>query len=111
MPQLAWNELGFLECFEVEPSVLDEIVSHSYDVERNGLRLLVPVCQLESVTQATLFRDGSETGLFSCAAFVRGAARYINDQRGRYLELSDCVVAPNRFWYTEAGDLFDRVRH
>ncbi len=24
--------------------------------------------------------------------------------------MEDCVVAPNRFWYNQAGDIFDRER-
>jgi hypothetical protein len=110
MRQLDWNEFDFLEFFEVEPIVLDEIVSHSYEAHRNGLRLLLTVWQLESVIQATLFQEGSEAGLFSFAVYVRGAAIYVDDERGQYLEITDCIVAPNRFWHVQAGDPFDRER-
>jgi hypothetical protein len=43
MPQLNWNELDFLDCFEVEPSVGDYAVSHNYELQRDGLRLLFMV--------------------------------------------------------------------
>ena len=37
MPQLEWNELDFLDCFAVDPAVEDYAVSHSYELEREGL--------------------------------------------------------------------------
>ena len=110
MPQLEWNELDFLDFFAVEPTVEDHAISHDYQIERDGLRLLFTVWQLESVIQASLFRDESDDALFTFAAYARGEARFINDKRGRYLEIEDCIVAPNRFWYNQAGDVFDRAR-
>ncbi len=110
MPQLEWNELDFLDFFAVEPTVEDYAVSHAYELERHGLRLLLTVWQLESVIQASLFRDESDDALFTFAAYVRGAARFINDKRGRYVEFEDCIIAPNRFWYIQAGDALDRER-
>ncbi len=110
MPQLEWNELDFLDCFAVEPAVEDYGVSHSYELEREGLRLLVTVWQLESVIQTSVFRSNSDDAMFTFAAYVRGATRYINDKRGRYMEIEDCIIAPSRFWYNQAGDVFDRKR-
>jgi hypothetical protein len=110
MPQLAWNETEFLDFFSVEPTVEEYAVSHSYEIERNGLRLLFTVWQLESVIQASLFRDNVDEPLFAFAAYVRGEARFINDKRGRFLAFEDTVIAPNRFWYFQSGDLFDRKR-
>ncbi len=75
MPQLDWNELDFLDCFAVEPTVEDDAVSHDYEVERAGLRLLFTVWQLESVIQASLFRGESDDALFTFAAYVRGEVR------------------------------------
>ncbi len=110
MPQLNWNETDFLECLEVEPDISDYAVSHSYEVNKNGLRLLITVWQYESAVQLTLSRDATEANLFSFAAYVRGEVRYVNDKRGTYLEITDSIVAPSRFSYMEFGDVFDRER-
>lgn len=83
MPQLKWDEIDFLECFAVEPTAEDYGSSFSYEIERNRLRLLFTVWQYESVIQASLFRTDSETALHTWAAYVRGGARFINDQRGK----------------------------
>ena len=110
MPQLNWNDLDFLDFFAVEPNVEDYAVSYNHEIERDGLRLLFTVWHLESVIQASLFREKSDDALFTFAAYVRGEARFINDKRGRYLEIADCIIAPNRFWYIVSGDPFDRDR-
>jgi hypothetical protein len=110
MPQLKWNEADFLDCFGVAPIVGDDRVSHSYEARRSGLRLRVTVRQYESVLNITLSREGTESELLSLAAYVRGEARYVNDIRGTYLEITNCFVAPGRFWYMEAGNVFDRQR-
>jgi hypothetical protein len=62
------------------------------------------------VIQASLFREKSDDALFTFAAYVRGEVRFIKDKRGRYLEIADCIIAPNRFWYIDSGDPFDRKR-
>ena len=110
MPQLRWNDSDFLDFFAVEPTVEDYAVSYNYELERDGLRLLFTLWQLESVIQASLFRCKTDTKLFTFAAYVRGEARFINDERGRYLDFEDCIVAPSRFWYIHAGDPFDQNR-
>ena len=110
MPQLDWNDIDFLDFFAVEPTVEDYAGSHNYEIERNGLRLLLTVWQYESVVQVSVFRRDADDGLFTFAAYVRSGARFINDKRGRYLEMADCIIAPNRFWYIDSGDPFDRER-
>jgi hypothetical protein len=110
MPQLRWNDIDFLDFFAVEPTVEDYAVSHNYDLERDGLRLLLTLWHLESVIQASLFRGKAEAALFTFAAYVRGEARLIDDQRGRYIDFEDCIVAPSRFWYIHAGNPFDQHR-
>ena len=110
MPQLEWNEIDFLECFAVEATAEDYATSFHYEVERDGLRLLFTVWQHESVIQASLFRTDSEIALYTWAAYVRGVARFVDDQRGRYLEFEDCIIAPDRFWYIKSGDVFNRDR-
>jgi hypothetical protein len=110
MPQLNWDELDFLEYLEVDAIVDEYSTSHKYEVEQNDLRLLVTVWQYESVIQLSLFRAPTNVTILSFACFLRGNARYVNDKRGKYLELIDCVIAPTRFWYQCAGDLFDHKK-
>jgi hypothetical protein len=110
MPQLKWNEVDFLECFAVAPIAEEYANSFNYEVTRDGLRLLFTVWQHESVIQASLFRTDSEVPLYTCAAYVRSVARFVDDQRGRYLEFEDCIIAPDRFWYIQSGDVFNQER-
>lgn len=110
MPQLRWNDTDFLDFFAVEPTVEDYAVSHTYEIERDGLRLLFTLWQLESVIQASLFRGKSDNALFTFAAYVRGEARFIHDVSGRCIDFEDCIVAPNRFWHLRAGNPFDQQR-
>lgn len=111
MPQLRWDDIDFLDFFAVEPAVEDYGASHSFEVERNGIRLLFTLWQLESVIQASLFRGQSDNALFTFAAYVRGEARVINDVRGRYIDFENCIIAPSRFWYIQAGNPFDQQRY
>lgn len=109
MPSLKWNELDFLEFVSGEITV-EQGVSYGCELRRDGLRLLFTVWINESAIQASLFRNGNDNELFTFAAYVRGQVRFIDDQRGKYMEIEDAIVAPNRFWYIEAGDVFDRER-
>lgn len=110
MPQLRWNDTDFLDFFAVEPTVEDYGVSHNYEIERDGMRLLFTLWQLESVIQASLFRGKSDNALFTFAAYVRGEVRFINDVRGRYIDFENCIIAPRRFWYIQVGNPFDQQR-
>lgn len=110
MPELIWNKTDFLDCFSAEPTVEEDSCSFSYEIERNGLRLDFTVWECEGVIQTSLFRAGSDRPLHAWAAFVRGEARLVKDQRGRYLVFEDCVIAPDRFWNIPCDDVFDRGR-
>ncbi len=110
MPQLKWNEVDFLEFFSAEPTVEEYATSFNYVIERDGLRLMCTVWPHESVIQVALSRVKSDDVLTTWAAYVRGVSRCVNDQRGRYLEFEDCIIAPDRFWYIDSGDVFNRDR-
>lgn len=110
MPQLEWNDIDLLDFFSVEPAVEDGEVAHSYEVERNELRLLLTVWQYESVIQVSIFRSSVDDAIITFAAYVRDRVRFINDQRGRYLEIAGCITAPSRFSYIDFGDPFDAER-
>ena len=110
MPELEWNEIDLLDFFAVLPTAEEDGVSHSFEIDRNGLQLLLTIRQYESVIQVSVFRRDSDHALFTFTAYVRGEVRLVNDQRGRYLEIADCIVAPDCFWDIVSGDPFDRVR-
>ena len=110
MPQIQWNDVDFLDFFAVEPTVEDGAISYNYEIERNSLRLLLTVWQYESVIQWSIFLNYADDALVTFAVYVRGEARFINDTRGRFLEISECIIVPNRFWYINCGYLFDRER-
>lgn len=108
MQRLKWNDTDFLDFFSVEPTGEDHWF-YNYQIERHGLELLFTLWEFDSVIQASLFRGKSETAVFTFAAYVRGEARFINDERGRYIDFEDCIVAPNPF-VNQDGDPFDRQR-
>jgi hypothetical protein len=110
MPELQWNEIDFLDFFEVEPRYDEFFTSYSYKVRRSPLRLLFTVWPIESVAQTSLFHGKQEKPLFNIAAYVRGEARLIKEPQQRRLDLEDCIIAPSRFWYIQAGNVFDRAR-
>lgn len=109
MPRLKFDPLDLLDCLEVAPAD-DEDTELLYDVKQGDLRLRFCVWPFESVVELTLLRDTTRATIFSCVCFVRDNVRFVNDKRGKYLALNDCVIAGARFWYFEAGDVFDHQR-
>lgn len=110
MPQLNWTQTDLVECLETMPTVGDYEVKHGYVVQRDSVVLTVVVRQYESVIELSLRQTTVESPTIEFALFVRGAVRYIKDKRGEYLEIEDCVIAPNRFSYQDRGNMFDRSR-
>lgn len=107
MTQLEWNDVDFLDFFEVEPTAVDDDVCFSYEIERHGLRLLFTLWQYESVIQISVFRCESDHEVFELLFYVRKDARFIKDKRGRYLEIADCVIKPKTSWFIQGADPFD----
>ena len=108
MPQLDWNPLEFLECLNVTPNFDEEYETfYQYILVQGDLRLVMTVFQYEQVVE--LFLEGVATGatVFRCALFVRGAVKFINDKRGKYLEFQNCAIGANRFWYQTAPNVLD----
>ncbi len=108
MPDIKWDEIDLLEFFEVEPIVGENGVSHRYEVVRNGLRMVFILEQYDAQIEVSLYREGSEVSLSSFIAYVRGAIRRVNDERGDYLEINDCILAPVRWWHVSVGALWSR---
>lgn len=111
MPLLQWNEYDFIGCLEVEPTVDEYQVSHTFDVSRNGVVLRLTVWQYESVVELLLAMESRAQPLIELVLFVRGGAVAQADDSQEWLELRDCILAASRFSYLEMGDVFDRTRY
>jgi hypothetical protein len=101
LPQLDWDETDFMICLEAVPEVKEYGVQHLYRVEKHGIALVVIVRQLESLVWLSLRQVDSVAPLIEFDLYVRGGVKYVNDKRGEYLELSDCLLTPTRctsFW-------------
>jgi hypothetical protein len=108
MPQLDWDEIDFLECLGIIPSVEDYEVKHTYKVNRSGLVLTLIVKQLDSLVQIALQQQDLKEPVVALAFFVRGSVRYINDKRGRYLEFVDSIIAPDNL--SQILGAFDKTK-
>ncbi|HEY1051191.1 MAG TPA: hypothetical protein VGE39_15580 [Prosthecobacter sp.] len=62
---LAWNKTDLLEFFEVDPDFNEAALSHSFEVNRDGLRLLVTLFAFENAAYVSLYREGQDTALFT----------------------------------------------
>src|SRR4051794_26018418 len=97
MPQLVWNEADFISCLEVLPKVEEYAISHQFVVEKDGLRLHVTVRQLDSDIYITLYRVGIEQPVIDFRIVQCSGTRYVNDQRGEYLEFAPSQVFGDRY--------------
>ncbi len=107
MPSLQWDELDFIECLDVVPDIEGYQVSHAFKVVQERLTLALKVWQHESVVYVTLYDSVTGRLVTEFALFVRGRVSHEKIQREEYLMLRDCLVAPGRFYYVNAGDVFD----
>jgi hypothetical protein len=62
---LKWNETDLTEFFGVVATFHDDAHSHSFEVSRHGLRLLVTIFDLEGAVYVSIFRDGLAEPLFT----------------------------------------------
>jgi hypothetical protein len=97
MPQLIWDESDFISCLEVLPEVEEYGISHHFTVKKDGLRLELTVYQLDSDIYITLYRDGIETALISFQITQCSGTRYVNDDRGEFLEFAPSQVFGDRY--------------
>lgn len=111
MPQLQWDAQDFLECLAVLPEIGEYNECHSYTIEEHGLTLLLTLWQYESVIQITFHHEGQEKPVLSFALVVRGQVSRKIEPWGDYLLLEDCISVPDRFYYLNWVDVFDRERY
>jgi len=62
---LKWSETDLTEFFGVVATFHDDAHSHSFEVSRDGLRLLITLFDLEGAVYVSIFRDGLAKPLFT----------------------------------------------
>jgi hypothetical protein len=97
MPSLVWNESDFAACLEVLPAIEEYGISYRYRVVRDGMRLELTVYPYDSDIYVDLFREGVEGAVFEMKLTECSGTRYVNDERGEYLEFAPAKVFGNRY--------------
>ena len=92
-----WDVADFISCLEVVPKVEEYDISHSFIVEKHGMRLLLKVRQYDSDVYFSLYRDGIALPVFDMKLTECQGARYINDKRGEYLEFAPSKCFGTRY--------------
>jgi hypothetical protein len=108
MPQLQWDELALIEFLSVLPKTEDQVY-HTFDVTREGLKMLLTLRQFESVLHLTIGYAETKTPLLDLTAYIRGKVevrRHIATNVP-FLCISNCLIVANRFQHIEIGDPFD----
>lgn len=62
---IKWSEADLTEFFGVVSSFHDDAQSHSFEVNRDGLRLLVTIFNYDGGVYVSLFRDGLTEAVFT----------------------------------------------
>jgi len=108
MPQLQWNELELIEFLSVVPQTEDQVY-HTFDLARDGLRMLLTLRQFESVLHLTISYADSKNDLLDLTAYIRGRVELHRHVATNvpFLRISGCLIVPNRFIHTEMGNPFD----
>jgi hypothetical protein len=99
MPEFVWNEYEFIECLGVLPEVNEYDASHTFKVERHGLRLELNVSQYDGDIFLHIFREGIETPIFAMRLIDCAGARYVRDKHSDFLEFAPAEC----FWRSSRG--------
>ena len=83
-------------CLEVTPEV-DEYETHSYTVCRDDLRLELTIFQYFGDVCISLCRDGVQRPVFNMGLIDCTGVRYVNDDRGEYLEFAPARCFGSRY--------------
>jgi hypothetical protein len=97
MPQLKWNEADFAACLEVLPTIDEYATGHHYKVEKDGLRLELSVYQYDSDIMISLYQLDNSRPLINFTITDCSGTRYVNDERGEYLEFAPSQVFGTRY--------------
>lgn len=100
MRELHWDPLDFMTVLEVEAEDFDEDYGAIvYRAQRDSLELNVIVSPYHRSLQFAMEKEGAT--LFKVTVWVFGEIRRVFDLRGEFLEVNDCILAPNWFEYFE----------
>ena len=81
---LVWNHYEFIECLGVLPIAVEEYETrHSFNVEKDGVRLELTVFQYAGDVYLDLYREGIEPSIFAMRLLGCEGARYVKDKNGR----------------------------
>lgn len=94
---LVWNPYDVLACLETVPVVEEYEISHTYTVSRDGIQLELAIHQYAGDVSIRLVRDGWPTPLFKMVLTDCPGCRYVNDQRGEYLEFAPARSFGHRY--------------
>jgi hypothetical protein len=97
MPALVWNETDILTYLGVLPTVEEYGISYLYRVQRCGLYLDLIMYPNDSDIYLSLFREGVEAPVLDMKLIECNGVRYINDQRGEYLEFAPARTFGSRY--------------
>jgi hypothetical protein len=70
MFKFKWSEADLTEFFGVVSKYHNDPFSYSFEVSRDGLRLLVTLYEFESSVYVSIFRDGLSEPLFTVRRFL-----------------------------------------
>jgi len=82
-----WDETDFLSCLETEPDFDEEAYSFSYQVEHNGLRLVLTVFPTVGDISISLFRDGLAEPVLDLSLDGCAGARLVRSAGREWLEI------------------------
>lgn len=94
---LTWNATDVLECLGVEPTVAKYETQFEYFVERDGLRLHLSIRPYDSDVLVRILRDGVMRPIFYARLIGCQGVRFVNDERGEYLEFAPAKCFGNRY--------------
>lgn len=80
---LEWNEYELIEFFGVLPEFSDPANSHSFEVCRDGIKLLVTLFDLEGAVYVSMWRDGVREPLFTVQRELCTHAQITKDETFR----------------------------
>ena len=102
MPVLDWDV--FAECLGVLPDFRYRDDPVNFEVERNGLTLVVSVWPYENTVEFTLRRCGAKDPLTSLQLRVHGQVELRKDRAVEYLQIHKADLLPSGFMYEEYLD-------
>jgi hypothetical protein len=97
MPEFVWNQYEFIECLGVLPAVEEYETHHSFEVEKDGLRLHLSVFQYGGDVYIDLYREGVEAAVFSVRLLESEGARYVSGKGGEFLEFAPAKSFGTRY--------------